>query len=588
MEAALSDPAAGRTREGDRTILEVLLRHADAAPQQLAYRFLAGGDAEAESLSFRQLADRTRAFAASLHASQEPGSCVLLLLDSGLSFIEAMFACMYAGVVPVAVDLPRPNRSTDRLEAIVRHSGCRSFITSKGDLPRVEKLMAALPALAALECYLVDTEAAGPAAAKLVLPHPGPEATAFIQYTSGSTSTPKGVVVTHGNLIANQIQIKAAFAHDERTKFCGWLPMFHDMGLIGNVLHPLFLGVECTLMPPAAFVQRPLRWLAAISKYRATTSGGPNFAFDHCVARIADADLEQLDLSSWRTAFSGAETVRAATLRDFARKFERAGFDATAFLPCYGLAEATLFVTGHSRYGRAAPKLLRVDRADLERGLVRPAGDATDDAATVELVSNGPPAQGQRVEIVDPDTGKPCAPGEVGEIWIGGPNVAPAYAHDPEKTAATLQAHLPGSSARFLATGDLGALWEGELLVVGRLKNLIIVRGRKIHAEDIEQIVGRSHALFQSSRCAAFAVQVGEEEAVVVVQETLRRPRSEAEIAQAVAHARDVMTAQLDLAPRDVVLVAPGFIPVTTSGKIRHAALRAMYLRGEVQAVPAR
>jgi acyl-CoA synthetase (AMP-forming)/AMP-acid ligase II len=577
------------SRAGETTILDVLLRHASAVPDRIAYRFLAGGDLESDSITFGQLADQTRAFAASLHASEEPGTHVLLLLDSGLAFIKAMFACMHAGVVPVAVDLPRPNRSTDRLEAIVRHSGCRAFITSKADLPRVEKLIAAVPALAALECHLVDIETGGPVP-DAALPRPTAECAAFIQYTSGSTSTPKGVVVTHGNLLANQAQIQTAFEHDEHTRFCGWLPMFHDMGLIGNVLHPLYLGIECTLMPPAAFVQRPLRWLAAISRYGATTAGGPNFAYDHCVSRIADSEIGNLDLSSWRTAFSGAEAVRATTLREFARKFARAGFDPSAFLPCYGLAEATLFVAGRSRFGRTEPVVLRVDRGQLEQGRIQTADRMADAATSIELVSNGPPSMEQTIVIVDAASGLPCASGEIGEIWIAGPNVSTAYAHDAERTQSTLHVRLPGAHQRFLATGDLGTLWNGELLVVGRLKNLIIVRGRKIHAEDVEHLVCRSHELFQRNRCAAFAVQIEgtSEEQVVIVQEAVRRPRSKTEVSEALNQARERVAAHFDITPRDMVLVLPGTIPVTTSGKIRHATLRAAYLRGDIQPAPVR
>lgn len=585
MEALIAPSPA---RAGEATILDVLLRHAAAVPDRVAYRFLSGGEVESDTITFRQLADQTRSFAASLHASEEPGACVLLLLDSGLAFIKAMFACMYAGLVPVAVDLPRPNRSTDRLEAIVRHSGCRAFITSKADLPRVEKLIIAVPALAALECHLIDTEIAGPISGA-ALPLPAAESTAFIQYTSGSTSMPKGVVVTQGNLMSNQAQIKSAFEHDEHTKFCGWLPMFHDMGLVGNVLHPLYLGIECTLMPPAAFVQRPLRWLAAISRYGATTAGGPNFAYDHCVSRIAESEIDNLDLSGWRTAFSGAEAVRASTLREFKRKFARAGFDPTAFLPCYGLAEATLLAAGHSRFGRAEPVVLRVDRALLEQGRVQCTDPGIDSAASVELVSNGPPAPDQTLVIVDPASGQPCAPGETGEIWLAGPNVSASYAHDAEHTRSVLHARLPGSGQRFLATGDLGALWNGELLVVGRLKNLIIVRGRNIHAEDLEHLVARSHELFLRNRCAAFAVQdAAGEESVVIVQETVRRPRGNAEVRQALDSALELIAEHFDIAPLDMLLVLPGTIPVTTSGKIRHAALRAAYLRGEITPAPVR
>lgn len=246
MNAALEHMIA--VQRPDTTILDVLLRHAAATPDKIAYRFLAGGDVENESLTFRQLVQEAQHLATHLCLTTPPQTCVLLLLDSGLPFIKAMFACMFAGLIPVAVDLPRPYRSTDRLKAIVRHSGARAFVTSATDLPRVDKLRAAVPALKQLDCYLVGAQTAVPALSPAVI-QPSPDMTAFIQYTSGSTNTPKGVVITHRNLISNQLQIKSAFAHDERTIFAGWLPMFHDMGLIGNVLHPLFLGVESTLMP---------------------------------------------------------------------------------------------------------------------------------------------------------------------------------------------------------------------------------------------------------------------------------------------------------------------------------------------------
>jgi acyl-CoA synthetase (AMP-forming)/AMP-acid ligase II len=585
MEAAFIDMPPAET--ADKTLLDVLSRHARTRPNTTALRFLANGDAETDMLTFGELVQRTQSLATRLYAGEEPGTSVLLLLDSGLAFVQSLFACMYAGLIPVTVDLPRPNRSTDRLEAIVRHSGCRACITSNAELARVEKLMAAVPSLAKLNRYLVEGDLQQPAS-QPALPRPAAEATAFIQYTSGSTSAPKGVVITHGNLLANQVQIKAGFRHDERTKFLGWLPMFHDMGLIGIVMHPLFLGVECTLMPPAAFIQRPLRWLTAMSKYRATTTGAPNFAFDHCVSRIADSDLQGLDLSSWRVAFCGAEKVRAATLREFARKFAPAGFDATSFLPCYGLAEATLFASGLSHFGEAQPRVVRVTQRGLEQGRMQLVDASAEVAGSMELVSNGPPAVGQQVEVVDPETGQRCSEGQIGEIWLGGPNVALAYAHDSEKTASLLNAKLDSQPGRFLVTGDLGAMWEGELFVVGRLKNLVIVRGRKVYAEDIEQLVGRSCELFLPNRCAAFAVDTkGEggagQESLVIVQEASRRPRSEAEVEEARAHARELLATQLDLVLHDIILVKPNSIPMTSSGKIRHGKLRSAYLAGETK-----
>lgn len=567
---------------GDTTVLDLLLHHADRIPDRIAYRFLAAGDYESGSLTFADLAQRARRLAARLGAVEKPNTRVLLMLDAGLPFIEALFACMFARLVPVPIDLPKPNRSTERLETIVRHSGARALVTEGAELPRLQNLIKAVPDLGGLNRYLVEEGAAGAVDA---LPRPKPDEIAFIQYTSGSTRAPRGVVITHRNLISNQFQIRSAFEHDETTKFVGWLPMFHDMGLVGNVIHPLFLGIECTLMPPAAFIQRPLRWLAAISKYRATTSGGPNFAFDHCVDRIAENDVAALDLSSWRVAFCGAEPVRTPTLRAFARKFETAGFDVTSFLPCYGLAEATLFVSGRSRHRRSAPAILRVRRDSLEKGTIEPT-DTADVANSVELVSNGPAAADQRIEIVDAATFQRCREGQVGEIWIAGPNVTEKCFNGSADTDMLVHSRLDGADTRHLRTGDLGALWDGELFVVGRIKNLIIVRGRKIHAEDVEQVASRSHGLFRPNRCAAFAIpttgQVGDE-TFVIVQETARRPRTADELRTAVETARARVAAAVELVPGEIVLVRPGTIPVTSSGKIRHADVRAAYLDGRIR-----
>jgi acyl-CoA synthetase (AMP-forming)/AMP-acid ligase II len=414
---------------------------------------------------------------------------------------------------------------------------------------------------------------------------------AFLQYTSGSTNTPTGVVITHRNLICNQEQIRRAFEHDDSTRFAGWLPMFHDMGLVGNVLHPAYLGIECTLMPPAAFIQRPSRWLRAISSYRATTSGGPNFAFDHCVNRIAEIDIDTLDLSCWRVAFNGAEPVRARTIRAFAQKFARCGFSATSFLPCYGLAEATLFVSGRSRYRQSSPTTLRVIRSRLEQGVLELAGEAAAPDC-VDLVSSGPPSDGQRVIIIDPQNGLQCDDGKIGEIWLAGPNIAAncldSCAEDGLGPAA--KAAHDVAQAGFLATGDLGALWDGELFVIGRIKNLIIVRGRNIHAEDIEQVVSHSHDLLQPNRCAAFAVEppgdaAAGDERIVIIQEATRRPRHAGEVRDALARAREVTVNYTDVSPHEILLVRAGTIPTTSSGKIQHTDIRAAYLQGRIVAI---
>jgi acyl-CoA synthetase (AMP-forming)/AMP-acid ligase II len=534
-------------------------------------------------LTFGELTQRAQSFAVYLRKNEPPGTRVLLLLESGLSFIEAFFGCMFAGLVPIPVDLPRVKRPVNRLDFIVHHSLALAFITSNQELPRIAGLIEAIPSLADLRCHRIDMLQEKTAGHRSLCP--APNSVAFIQYTSGSTNTPKGVIVTHENLFRNQQQIQSAFGHDEHTIFAGWLPMFHDMGLVGNILQPLFLGVECTLMPPSAFVQRPSRWLRMISKYRATTSGGPNFAFDHCVDRIAEADVESFDLSTWRVAFNGAEPVRERTISNFARKFRSSGFSITSFLPCYGLAEATLFVSGKSRYSEAAPTTLRVSKNELEQGAIVPT-DGTDVAQSILLTASGPPADDQIVVLVDPKTARPCPSGHIGEIWIAGPNIAAEYFNGTEIESLPT-GKLDTESATFFKTGDLGALWNDELFVVGRIKNLIIIRGRNIHAEDIEQVISHSHDLFQPNRCAAFAIENTDgfgnsEERLVVIQEIARRPRSPEDVQGAIAHARALIVSHADVAPHEIMIVRPGTIPTTSSGKIRHGDTRTAYQQSRI------
>ncbi|MES0020617.1 fatty acyl-AMP ligase [Mesorhizobium sp. M0036] len=565
-------------KNSNATIADRLLLHSEKAPESLAFRYLTSGDVETESMTYGQLAKRALSLAAYLSETEPPGTHILLLLESGLSFIEALFGCMFAALIPIPVDLPRVRRPTGRLDFIVQHSSAPAFITSGKESVRIGDLTEAIPAMASLRRHIVDADRTTKTGTVKFLPNE--EMPAFIQYTSGSTSAPKGVFVAHKNLVCNQQQIQKAFGHGAHTKFAGWLPMFHDMGLVGNVLQPVYLGVECSLMPPAAFIQRPSRWLRMISKYRSTTSGGPNFAFDHCVDRISESDIDSFDLSSWQVAFNGAEPIRERTIREFGQKFRRSGFSATSFLPCYGLAEATLFVSGQTRYNHAAPTTLSVLRSDLEDGVLKET-DVIDPKERVILTSSGPPAENQVIAIVDADSGKECHAGHIGEIWLAGPNVAEKYLSSIGEVRQLLSGELSSTASTFLRTGDLGAMWNGELFVVGRIKNLIIVRGRNIHAEDIEQLVSHSHSLFQANRCAAFSIEtIDGEERLVVVQEIARRPRDTDEVRSAAAYARQLIIRNTDVAPHDILIVRPGTIPTTSSGKIRHADTRTAYTQG--------
>jgi amino acid adenylation domain-containing protein len=533
-----------------------LLRHrASERPQRDAFIFLADGEDEGDRLTWAGLDERARAIALALRTSLAPGDRALLLYPPGLDFIAAFFGCLAAGVVAVPAYPPRPNdHARTRLRAIARDAEPRAALTTSAILAGIEA-SPALPELAALRW--IATEELGRAGADL--PEPDAESVAFLQYTSGSTAVPKGVMVTHANLLHNERMIGEAFAQDEDSVVVGWLPLYHDMGLIGNVLQPLHSGGRCVLMAPVAFLQRPLRWLAAISHYRATTSGGPNFAYDLCVRRISPEDREGLDLSSWRVAFNGAEPVRVETLERFATAFAPCGFRPEAFYPCYGLAEATLFVSGGA--ADRAPRTAEIE----ER----------------QRVSCGHAWGEQRIAIVDPETGVELAAGRTGEIWIAGPSVARGYWLNPEGTQRDFRARLADTGeGLFLRTGDLGAVRGGELYVTGRIKDLVILRGRNHYPQDLELTAERSDPDLRPGGGAAFSVETGSEERLVVIQEVERRRREGfEELAVAI---RRAIAEEHEVQAHEVVLVRAGTVPKTSSGKVQRRLCRELYLAGEL------
>jgi amino acid adenylation domain-containing protein len=554
------------------TLASLLRGRAGERPGKVAFTFLADGEAEGERLTYGELDRRARTIAAALRASLAPGDRALLLYPPGLEFIAAFFGCLYAGVIAVPAYPPRLNdRSQERLRAVARDAEPRAALTTASILTAAAALP--IPELAAV-CWIATDSLE---ASMLELPEPDPESIAFLQYTSGSTSTPKGVMVSHANLLHNEGMIGEAFRQDEDTVVVGWLPLYHDMGLIGNVLQPLWAGGTCVLMAPVAFLQKPLRWLEAIHRYRGTTSGGPNFAYELCVRRIAEEQRAGLDLSSWRVAYNGAEPVRAETLERFAVAFAPQGFRPEAFFPCYGLAEATLFVSGGE--AGTVPPVAHLDAAALEAHEARP----SESEEARRLVSCGHAWAGQRIVVADPETGSDLAAGRIGEIWIAGPSVARGYWRNPEATERDFAARLESGEGPFLRTGDLGFLRDGELYVAGRLKDLIIIRGRNHYPQDLELTAERSHPDLRPGSGAAFSVEVSGEERLVLVQEVERRRRDEfEEVAEAV---RGAVAREHEVQVHEVVLVRVGTVPKTSSGKIQRSACRALYLAGELAVV---
>jgi amino acid adenylation domain-containing protein len=533
------------------TLAGMLQVRAAAQPDREAYLFLGDGELETERLTWGELDGRARAIAAALRESVPSGGRALLLYPPGLEFVAAFFGCLYAGVVAVPAYPPRLNdRSQSRLRSIARDASPGAALTTTPIAAASGFLIERVTELSC--CRWIATDALPPAPPDTApdLPEPDPSSIAFLQYTSGSTAAPKGVMVTHANLVHNERMIGEAFAMDEDSVVVGWLPLYHDMGLIGNVLQPLHAGARCVLMSPVSFLQRPRRWLEAIHRYRGTTSGGPNFAYELCLRK---ASPEGLDLSSWRLAFNGAEPVRASTLERFAEAFAPAGFRREAFYPCYGLAEATLFVSGGDP-GRAP-------RIDPPR------------------VGSGHAWMDQRIVIADPETREELPGGTEGEIWVAGPSVAAGYWGNPEATERDFRARLADGGGPFLRTGDLGFL-DGELFVTGRIKDLIILRGRNHYPQDIELTAERSHPDIHPGGGAAFSVEIAGEERLVLVQEVERRRDQDFDgIAEAV---RRAVAEEHEVQPYEVVLVRSGTVPKTSSGKVQRHAARVRYLSGEL------
>jgi 8-amino-7-oxononanoate synthase len=565
---------------GPSNLVELLLHRARCQPDGIGFTYLIDGENDQLHLTYRELDRQARVIGAWLQAHHLAGQRALLLYPAGLEFIAAFFGCLYAGVIAVPVYPPRRNRSLNRIQAIADDAEAQVALTTELVLNRVMPLIDETPHLKQLT-WLPTCKLSADLEREWTMPDVGGDTLAFLQYTSGSTGTPKGVALNHANLIHNCALIAHSFEHTRSGKGVFWLPSYHDMGLIGGILQPLYIGCPNVLMSPMSFLQKPFRWLSAISRYQATTSGGPNFAYDLCVRKITPEQRKSLDLSSWRVAFNGAEPVRAETLDAFADAFEPCGFRREAFYPCFGLAEATLIVSGG--YVQRPPIIRTFDAAALARNEVLDA--EPDDAGARALVGCGENLPDQRIVIVDPDTLVSCPPGHIGEVWVYGPSVAQGYWQQAEATERVFHAKLQDTGeGPFLRTGDLGFLQDGELFITGRLKDLIIVHGVNYYPQDIERTVQQSHPRLRSDCGAAFTVE-GKDggERLVVVQEVERHKQSNfAELFDAV---RREVAAEHELVLDAIVLIRAGSVPKTSSGKIQRHACRNGYVAGTLDTV---
>lgn len=563
------------------SLVDLLRWRAENQPDETAFIFLEDGEAGEQSITYARLDQKAQMIAAQLQTSGSRGERAMLLYPPGLDYIVAFFGCLYAGVTAVPAYPPRLNRPIPRLQSIIRDAQATTVLTDSFISGKVEKRLEQMPFLAPLNWIATDSLPSEMAEQWQPL-SVGRDNLAFLQYTSGSTAKPKGVMVSHGNLLANLSLIYQAFSLSPESRGVSWLPPYHDMGLIGGILQPLYIGVPMVLMSPVAFLQRPLRWLEAIDHYRASVNGGPNFAYDLCVRQTTPEQRAALDLSCWKVAFNGAEPVRAETLNRFNEAFAPAGFKPTAFYPCYGLAEATLLVSGGN--ASALPVTQRFDGSALTQHKAVIAGE--NETATA-LVSSGRSLPGQEIVIANPDSRVACAPGTVGEIWVAGPSIAQGYWQNPEGTQETFRAKLSHETSRgpFLRTGDLGFLLDGELFVTGRIKDLIIIRGRNHYPQDIELSVGGSHDALNPGGTAAFTIEVAGEEKLVVVQELQRRQQNQVDISTVASAIRQAVAEAHELQVDTVVLLKTGAIPRTSSGKIQRQLCRKQFEQGQLEEI---
>jgi acyl-CoA synthetase (AMP-forming)/AMP-acid ligase II len=584
------------------TMHDVLRARRASNPNNTAFTFLVDGETEGPRLTYADLDARARTIAAALRErGLQPGDRALLLYPPGLDFIPAFFGCLYAGVIAVPSYPPQAgqaSRTLPRLLAIIDDADVSIVLAPSAVVASARTLrFTAVDWLATDAHPVIPSDAACPDASEAsvardllsLVPRDdttdvSPDDIAFLQYTSGSTASPRGVMVTHANLLHNLAYANHRAENDAESVSVSWLPVIHDMGLIEGVLAPIYNGYPAYLMAPASFLHRPASWLRAITRYRATTSGGPNFAYDLCVKKVSDEQRMALDLSAWRIAYNGAEPIRADTLDAFHARFRDAGFRWKSFFPVYGLAESTLLVSTGGRDDE--PVVREADAESFSRGILRTMRDV--DAPSRTVVSSGHVGFGTNVLIVDPDTHERCASGVVGEIWIVSPSVARGYWKREDETSETFRAHLADGAGPFLRTGDLGVLSDGELFVTGRIKDVLIVRGLKHYPQDLELTVERQHDVIRAGCSAAFSLDASDGEGVAVALEIDDRklPDQPAErdalLRELIGRVKQAVVEQHGIVLSAVSVLPIGGLPKTSSGKLRRRACRAAFLDGSL------
>lgn len=560
-----------------KTIMDVLSIRANIHPDKKVftdYHFLPGDKTDEDGITYSELDLKAREIAMLLQKRGAFGEKAILLYPPGIDFVIAFMGCLYAGVIAVPAYPPYSSRMLERFQSIALDCGAKYLLTTESILPVLKSRPdgeLCIPESNRISTDVLETKGADTFTIKYI------QDKAFVQYTSGSTSEPKGVGLTHRNLLENSRSIQYFFGTTEDSRSVSWLPQYHDMGLIGGIIQTIYCGGSTTLFSPLDFLKKPIRWLRLISDTRATISGGPNFAYDLCARKAAPEMMEGIDLSSWSLAFNGAEPISHETLGRFYEVFKPYGFRYEAFFPCYGLAESTLIVSGREPGG--LPTIKAFDKDDLEN-LKATENRLCQDNVT-KIVGCGKPEPQTRLMIVNPDTEIQCQPAEIGEIWVQSKSCAKEYLHKPNETKTTFQAYLSGGNdGPYLRTGDLGFIDDGELFITGRLKDLVIIRGKNYYPNDIEDVIGKCHDRFRPGCSAAFSVEHYGEEKLVIVQE-VRKNGMKTETEDMRDRVYMAVSKYFRLQVHDVVFIKERTIPKTSSGKIRRHACKENYLQGK-------
>ncbi len=551
-----------------QSLISVFRRNVLISPDTVLYRFLDSTGQIDEEISYIQLDRAAQNIGRKLQQQRSSSKTVLILFPPSLNYIKALFACFYAGLTAVPTQPPTNNRNSPRIARIVADSRAEIVLTTKELYPKLSKLLDIRKWIIIDDIqqnHIITSESFSE-----------PDETAFIQYTSSSTGLPKGVEITHANLYHNAKQVSKLFGLSNSSVCVSWLPLYHDMGLIGGVLIPILEGVPTTLMSHTSFVQRPFRWLKMISEFRATHSGGPNFSYELCIKHITEEQKKQLDLSNWEVAFNGAESIQAETIERFSKAFLSCGFRKQTFFPCYGLAEATLMVTGGDRKSEPVIKSCSIDGIEKNRADIK----ILSGSKTRSYVGCGHGLPELEVVIVNPKTREQRPDGQIGEIWVRGPSVAKGYWNDRKKTKETFLGRLDSNHAAYLRTEDLGFIANKELFVTGRLKDLIIINGRNIYPQDVEVCAQKSHPSIRPQGAAAFSTTThGNEELVLLLELARHQQPNYLEVLNAV---RQALGSELDVQPIEIVLVKPLNLVYTTSGKIRRNECKILYQNQEL------